>query len=84
MIKRLIAWIETRIAIRKVRAAKIPLDSKCPACGHTGVDLSVSYQFKDQKPKVGLTCRVCKNLWFREPIVNAEKWAPKLQELKKP
>lgn len=83
MIRRLIVWLNLQIAKRQVRAARIPLDSKCPACGHCGVDLSVSYQFADKKPKVGLTCRVCKNLWFREPIVPPEKWAPKLPDSKK-
>jgi ribosomal protein S27E len=57
--------------------SKVDVDAKCPGCGH----FSGTIRFSAEQRVVVHRCNICGAEWAEAPIVNADDWAPKPDQL---
>lgn len=77
-----------RAAARKAMEEGIPLDSKCPACGHRGCELIFNEPreisngddkgtTRTEEARVGRKCNTCGAIAYEKTVLEPEKWIAK-------
>jgi hypothetical protein len=86
--KRLVAFLQDLKRRRDERAAVVPLDRKCPCCGHVKAEghrlraCMVQTSNQAAAPFVEHTCAVCGAPWYEPSVLAGEKWLePKVSRL---